>query len=42
MHTFYWGDWHAQSVLGEERAQFISPTKAVRDAGLMFTTHIKV
>ena len=39
MHTFYWGDWHAQSVLGEERAQFISPTKAVRDAGLMFTSH---
>ncbi|MEW5681964.1 MAG: amidohydrolase [Pseudomonadota bacterium] len=39
MHTFYWGDWHAQSVLGEQRAQFISPTKAVRDAGLMFTSH---
>ncbi|WP_423186140.1 amidohydrolase [Alishewanella sp. d11] len=39
MHTFYWGDWHAQSVLGEQRAQFISPTKAVLDAGLMFTSH---
>ena len=39
MHTFYWGGWHTKSVLGEQRAQFISPTKAVRDAGLMFTSH---
>ena len=39
MHTFYWGDWHADSVLGQPRADFISPTKAVRDAGLMFSTH---
>ncbi|MFO6425157.1 amidohydrolase [Motilimonas sp. KMU-193] len=39
MHTFYWGDWHTQSVLGLPRANFISPTKAVRDAGLMFTSH---
>ncbi|WP_045499490.1 amidohydrolase [Vibrio hyugaensis] len=39
MHTFYWGDWHAESVLGHPRADFISPTKAVREAGLMFSTH---
>jgi predicted amidohydrolase YtcJ len=39
MHTYYWGDWHRNSVLGEERANFISPTKSVRDAGLMFTSH---
>jgi predicted amidohydrolase YtcJ len=39
MHTFYWGDWHAESVLGQTRADFISPTRAVRDAGLMFSTH---
>ncbi|OJI29794.1 N-substituted formamide deformylase precursor [Vibrio vulnificus] len=39
MHTFYWGDWHRDSVLGHPRADFISPTKAVRDAGLMFSTH---
>lgn len=39
MHTFYWGDWHSESVLGDERASFISPTKSVRDAGLMFTSH---
>ncbi|WP_031569189.1 amidohydrolase [Rheinheimera texasensis] len=39
MHTYYWGDWHRESVLGEERANFISPTRSVRDAGLMFTSH---
>ena len=39
MHTFYWGDWHADSVLGQPRADFISPTQAVRDAGLIFSTH---
>jgi hypothetical protein len=39
MHTFYWGDWHANSVLGQPRADFISPTKAVIDAGLKFSTH---
>jgi len=39
MHTFYWGDWHAESVLGHPRADFISPTKSVLEAGLMFTSH---
>lgn len=39
MHTFYWGDWHRESVLGPERAAFISPTKAVIDAGMIFTSH---
>ena len=39
MHTFYWGDWHAESVLGHPRADFISPTKAVIEAGLKFSTH---
>ena len=39
MHTFYWGDWHAESVLGQPRADFISPTQAAREAGLMFSTH---
>ncbi|MDW2095560.1 amidohydrolase family protein, partial [Vibrio sp. 1866] len=28
MHTFYWGDWHVDSVLGHPRADFISPTQA--------------
>ena len=39
MHTYYWGDWYRSSVLGPERAQNISPTMWVRDAGMIFTTH---
>ncbi len=39
MHTFYWGDWHVESVLGEPRASYISPTRDVLDAGLTITTH---
>jgi predicted amidohydrolase YtcJ len=33
MHTFYWGDWHSDSVLGKERAQHISPTGWARELG---------
>ncbi len=39
MHTFYWGEWHKASVLGPERAAYISPTRDVLDAGLIFTSH---
>jgi predicted amidohydrolase YtcJ len=39
MHTFYWGDWHRESVLGPERAAYISPTRDVLDAGLVFSSH---
>jgi predicted amidohydrolase YtcJ len=39
MHTFYWGDWHRTSVAGPERAEFISPTRAVRDAGMKLSIH---
>lgn len=39
MHTFYWGDWHRDSVLGPERAENISPTGWVRERGMMFATH---
>ncbi|MEH6591838.1 MAG: amidohydrolase [Halioglobus sp.] len=39
MHTFYWGDWHADSVLGQTRANLISPTGDVLKAGLMFSSH---
>jgi predicted amidohydrolase YtcJ len=39
MHTFYWGDWHADSVLGQPRANLISPTGDVLKAGLMFSSH---
>lgn len=39
MHTFYWGDWHRESVLGAERAENISPTGWLVQRGMMFTTH---
>ena len=39
MHTFYWGDWHMDSVLGKARANNISPTGWARDLGMMYTSH---
>jgi predicted amidohydrolase YtcJ len=39
MHTFYWGDWHRDSVLGPERAKNISPTGWLRERGMMFGSH---
>ncbi|WP_242009203.1 amidohydrolase [Robertkochia solimangrovi] len=39
MHTFYWGDWHRESVLGEPRASYISPCRDVIDAGINLTSH---
>jgi len=39
MHTFYWGDWHRDSVLGPERAANISPTKWLLDAKMPFSSH---
>lgn len=39
MHTFYWGDWHRESVLGEPRADYISPCRDVIDAGINLTSH---
>lgn len=38
-HTFYWGDWHRDSVLGPERAPDISPTGWAAERGMRFTTH---
>ena len=38
-HTFYWGDWHRDSVLGVERAQRISPTRSSAERGMPFTVH---
>ena len=38
-HVFLWGDWHYQSVFGTKRAAFISPAKAAKDAGIIFTIH---
>ena len=37
-HPFFWGDWHRRSF-GEERAAFISPTKATLEQGIPFTIH---
>jgi len=39
MHTFYWGDWHRDSVLGIERAQNISPTGWAIKRNMIFTSH---
>ena len=39
LHTFYWGDWHRDSVLGPERANNISPTGWALQRGMMFTSH---
>lgn len=39
MHTFYWGDWHRDSVLGPERAENISPTGWCLQRDMIFTTH---
>ncbi len=39
MHTFYWGDWHRESVLGPERAENISPTGWVLERGMKFASH---
>ena len=38
-HTFYWGDWHRDSVFGEERASRISPLRSSTDKNLRYTTH---
>lgn len=39
MHTFYWGDWHRDSVLGPERAENISPTGWCLRRGMIFSSH---
>lgn len=39
MHTFYWGDWHRNSVLGPQRAENISPTGWLLERDMMFGTH---
>ena len=39
MHTYYWGDYHRDSVLGPERAPNISPTGWVLERGMRFGSH---
>jgi len=38
-HTFFWGDWHRDSVLGLERASHISPLSWAHKAGVKYTIH---
>ncbi|MDQ1901632.1 amidohydrolase [Paracoccus sp. WLY502] len=38
-HTFYWGDWHRDSVLGPERAARISAMATADRLGLKATNH---
>ena len=38
-HTFYWGDWHRDSVLGLNRASRISPTASSVRKEVLFTVH---
>jgi predicted amidohydrolase YtcJ len=38
-HTFFWGDWHRDEVLGPERAKNISPTMSAESMGLPYTIH---
>ena len=39
MHTFYWGDYHRDSVLGPRRAETISPCGSAIRRGMRFTSH---
>ena len=39
MHTFYWGDWHRDSVAGKARAGNISPTGWMIDRDIKFSVH---
>ena len=38
-HAYLWGDWHRTNVLGEERAERISPLKEGLDQKIRFTIH---
>lgn len=37
-HTFFWGDVHIKNI-GKEKADFISPIKAAKDKGIIFSNH---
>jgi hypothetical protein len=39
MHTFYWGDWYTDTVLGAERAANISPTGWMMTNDMIFSSH---
>lgn len=39
MHTFYWGDWYRDTVLGPRRAASISPARWALDRQMIYTSH---
>ncbi|WP_081937856.1 amidohydrolase [Streptosporangium roseum] len=39
MHTYYWGDWYLDTVLGSERAENISPAQWALARGMRYTSH---
>ncbi|MCI0388400.1 MAG: amidohydrolase [Acidobacteria bacterium] len=39
MHTYYWGDWHRDSVFGKERAYFMEAANTAFRKGMIFTEH---
>jgi predicted amidohydrolase YtcJ len=39
MHTYYWGDWHTNSVFGKERAYFMEAANTAFRKGMIFTEH---
>ncbi|WP_331767440.1 amidohydrolase family protein [Embleya sp. NBC_00896] len=39
MHTFYWGDWYRDVVLGPLRAADISPAQWALKRGMIYTSH---
>ncbi|MFV0278111.1 MAG: amidohydrolase, partial [Parahaliea sp.] len=38
-HTYFWGDWHRDSVLGKQRAERISPLRSTANRQLVYTVH---
>jgi predicted amidohydrolase YtcJ len=38
-HTFYWGDWHRDEILGPQRAAFISPLHTAQAKGIVYSIH---
>jgi predicted amidohydrolase YtcJ len=38
-HTYFWGDWHLNSVLGEERGMRISPVQSAIRRKMVYTMH---
>lgn len=38
-HTYFWGDWHLDSVLGPERGSRISPMTSALKRDMVFTIH---